>query len=513
MKIRSLTTKLLLPCIMLIVVSPIVSYSISRNQLRETILNSFSSKGLTLSKSLETGIQEKLLDGSSSSVQAFIDEYRALDGIGFIMVIDEYHKVMAHTFYPTIPKEYEGFIKASWSGYSVETKHYDLVVNEDDHLIFEIPILAGLLGHVILGMNYEDELNKALKPLDSFYVFLYIGLMLLFTFLALFVVVRVLKPIRQLTNSAKNFINLNELEIVNNEADGEMAELVEAYNGLVSFAKNHANSLEEEVKDRSTIITQQQEQLVNSARLSMLGEMTTGVAHEINNPLTVLNAGSMVLKKMLQIPDYDKVKVEKIVDDNIKMIQRISKIVTGMRNISRDGSKDPFELSRLGDIFEDSLSILSQKMKSNNVELRCDLSREVFNTSIYCRRIELSQVLVNLLGNAYDAVVELENPWIEVECLTSDNVIKILITDSGRGIPLDIQERVFVPFVTTKAVGKGTGLGLSLCMRIAKNHGGSISIDNSVQNTRFVVTLLINPKKSNIKNGETYLELSDSLNT
>ena len=109
------------------------------------------------------------------------------------------------------------------------------------------------------------------------------------------------------------------------------------------------------------------------------------------------------------------------------------------------------------------------------------------------RHVEISQVLVNLLGNAYDAVIGQTSPWIAVDCVEDSNNFIISITDSGPGIPEEIRERVFIPFFTTKPVGKGTGLGLSLCARIAANHGGTLRIDETNEFTCFVLTLSKNP--------------------
>jgi signal transduction histidine kinase len=123
------------------------------------------------------------------------------------------------------------------------------------------------------------------------------------------------------------------------------------------------------------------------------------------------------------------------------------------------------------------------------VNIQIDLTNENFQLIINCCRVQLSQVILNLLGNSFDAIENLEERWVEVRCEKNEQNLIIKLIDSGNGIPSAIKEKIFQPFFTTKEIGKGTGLGLSLSHSIIKNHQGIFSLDENMKNTCFVITL------------------------
>lgn len=176
------------------------------------------------------------------------------------------------------------------------------------------------------------------------------------------------------------------------------------------------------------------------------------------------------------------------------MVDRISGTIKGMKGLMRDGSKDPMELVPLKQIIEDVTSLTREKFYNQAVDLRIG---EVSNdTHLNCRAVELGQVILNFLSNAYDAIEKNPEKWVELKTLTTNDKIEIIITDSGTGISKEIAEKIFNPFFTTKAVGKGTGLGLSISMEIIKNHGGVVRINHECPNTQFVIILPITKQQS-----------------
>ena len=112
-------------------------------------------------------------------------------------------------------------------------------------------------------------------------------------------------------------------------------------------------------------------------------------------------------------------------------------------------------------------------------------------TKINSLRVQMSQVFFNLLSNAFDAIEKTPSPWIEITAKKNTDKIIIFVRDSGPGIPLEIQNKIFQPFFTTKDVGRGTGLGLSLCSKIIKLHNGDLYINSDDKNTCFVIELPI----------------------
>jgi signal transduction histidine kinase len=240
---------------------------------------------------------------------------------------------------------------------------------------------------------------------------------------------------------------------------------------------------------RTDTIKEQQMHLAHSAKMSAIGEMAGGIAHEINNPLAIISANCSYLKKLIEKENYDPIHILKSLEDIQRTTLRMAKIVQGLKTLSRDTTNEEFGPAKLRDIIDDVHGLCSEKFKNNGVDFRIDLNEEIYDQIINCRRVQISQIFLNLLGNAFDAVEGLNECWIKVECKKIEQTFEFRITDSGNGISKDIQEKIFLPFFTTKPVGKGTGLGLSLSSSILRDHAGSFSIDNNCPNTCFIMTL------------------------
>lgn len=227
-------------------------------------------------------------------------------------------------------------------------------------------------------------------------------------------------------------------------------------------------------------------QMIQSNKMASLGEMASGIAHEINNPLAIIKMTALQMQK--NINDESNVlkngvaKIDSTVD-------RISKIIQGLRTFSRDGRNDPFEIVYFDHLIDDILSFCKERLKHHSITL---IKEELDPNLVFeGRQIEISQVILNLLNNAIDAVDSLPdtNKWIRISAKNNGSFLEIKITDSGHGIPLETQSKMFQPFFTTKEIGKGTGLGLSLSLTIIKNHLGEIFLDNDSPNTCFVLRL------------------------
>lgn len=224
---------------------------------------------------------------------------------------------------------------------------------------------------------------------------------------------------------------------------------------------------------------------IASARMAALGEMASGIAHEINNPLTVIYGNNRQVYMRVKSGDFDKDFVLSRLTKVENTVERIKKIVKGLRTFARDGENDPFIATPLKSIIDDTLELCLQRFQNHNVGLRIGgFSAEL---SIECRATQLSQVLLNLLNNGRDAVEKTPNSWVSIDVKDLGEVVEIAVSDSGSGIPEDIAEKIMNPFFTTKDVGSGTGLGLSISKGIIENHHGRLFLDRASANTRFVV--------------------------
>lgn len=223
-----------------------------------------------------------------------------------------------------------------------------------------------------------------------------------------------------------------------------------------------------------------------SAKFAALGEMASGITHEINNPLTSINLHTQNLRFLIEGGERDKAEALKKVELLGNTVHRIARIVESMSMISREGSLDPLKKESLHRIVDDTMTFCSERFRKRDVKFSVNVSPSVF---IDCRAVQISQLLLNLLNNAYDAIENLRERWISLDVIEAEDKILISVTDSGEGIPVSLRERIFDPFFTTKPAGKGTGLGLSLSCKIAEDHQGHLFLDTSHPHTRFVVEI------------------------
>jgi len=229
-------------------------------------------------------------------------------------------------------------------------------------------------------------------------------------------------------------------------------------------------------------------QAIASARLSALGVMAGGIAHEINNPLGIIHAMTSDLTEMTEEGGMTAHAVAGKSAIIRQTAERIAKIVRSLRQISREGISDPLRPTPVAKIVDETLEICRAKFKANGVELL--LPGAIPDVRVFCREVQIAQALLNLLQNAFDAVLEQEGErWVRLEVENGNDSIALSVIDSGPGVPLDLRSRVGEPFFTTKPVGKGTGLGLSLSRTIAEEHGGNLEYDEDQGHTRFSLVL------------------------
>ena len=221
--------------------------------------------------------------------------------------------------------------------------------------------------------------------------------------------------------------------------------------------------------------------------MAALAEMSGGIAHEINNPLQVLSTHISLMKKQLSGIKETPDRVLKSLEQMDETVTRISKLVKSLKNLSRNVESENLTTFLLSSVFEDLLSVSSQKLKHLNIDLKIQGDT---NIKVHGQIVPLSQVFINLINNAIDAIDNHDNKWIKIDIFNNDgNKNIITLTDSGLGIPKDVTQKIMLPFFTTKDPGKGTGLGLSISTSLIEKMGGSLYYDVSSFNTKFIIEL------------------------
>ena len=235
-----------------------------------------------------------------------------------------------------------------------------------------------------------------------------------------------------------------------------------------------------------------------ASRLATLGETAGGIAHEINNPLNVLVGVAELMKAIFEKDGaIEKDKLNDYCDRIVKYSMRIAKIVKGLRSISRDASHDPFTEVSLMALMDETLELCRQQFVNRGIELV--IKSDNIDIVVEGRFAQLSQIVMNLLNNARDAVDGLTAPTIYVEIAKENNLGIMRVWDSGAGISPEIENKIMKPFFTTKPAGKGTGLGLSISNSIAHDHKGSLKLNRTIAASCFELQIPLIQAKTDQK--------------
>ena len=231
------------------------------------------------------------------------------------------------------------------------------------------------------------------------------------------------------------------------------------------------------------LLREQEAKAQFSAKLASLGEMAAGIAHEVNNPLAIIQGSVNIIQHVIEQDPLDKESLIELTNKLSKTTERISKIIKSLKNLSRNGDEDAMVEVNLEQTILQTLDICRQRALQNDIELKLPS----FKAPIFVRgrEVQLSQVLLNLLSNAIDAVKSEEEKWIKIEYNFRGSGVDLDVVDSGAGVPAAIRSKIMEPFFTTKEVNQGTGLGLSISKSIMRSHGGELVLVESAKNTTF----------------------------
>jgi signal transduction histidine kinase len=224
-----------------------------------------------------------------------------------------------------------------------------------------------------------------------------------------------------------------------------------------------------------------------SAKMAALGEMSGNIAHEVNNPLAAILLRAHRLRNLVSQSPLDVQAAERVSRDIETTVHRIRRIVDSLRTFSRDAEQDPIRPEPVARIVEETIEICSERFRHHSIDLRVDPIADDLYAE--CRSVQISQILLNLLSNAYDAVERQSVRWVRIRAVADGDRVRISVIDSGPGVPPDLESRIMEPFFTTKEIGKGTGLGLSVSKGIAEAHGGQLVLDRMSLDTCFVLIL------------------------
>ncbi|MEM9538505.1 MAG: ATP-binding protein [Cyanobacteria bacterium P01_E01_bin.42] len=413
--------------------------------------------------------------------------------------------------------------------------------DESRQIDIQFEKLTGQLENVLgIAIKTQETANQQLREAEALRERIIIASLLISigaaVVLSLYTGRKIARPLEAVTETARKVTQNSNYNLqVRVKTHDEVGVLADSLNQLIRKVKqqldelaNARHFLEERVEERTrelqeTLVTLQetQAQLIQTEKMSSLGEMVAGIAHEINNPVNFIHGNvthatdylddlfalislyqesypdrAPQIQEKLEAIDFDFVQADfpRILASMRMGTQRIREIVTSLRNFSRLDEADVKEVD-LHEGLDNTLIILSSKIKQG-IEIIKDYGDLPL---ISCYPAQLNQVFLNLIVNSIDALLEsqIEPKQVRIHTRkTEENTIQIGILDNGSGIPEEIQSKIFNPFFTTKPIGQGTGLGLSICYRVIEQHDGKIEVFSGVdRGTEFRITLPIQPLK------------------
>ena len=330
---------------------------------------------------------------------------------------------------------------------------------------------SALSDRVKVLRRESAQIGQGTILLFFFFTFLSLGV----TAAVAFAVARhITVPVRDLLHGTRRITEGDLEHRVEARAHDEIGELADSFNAMVRTLKDYkdriddySRSLEEKVRLRTEELKKAQESLLQSEKLASIGLLASGVAHELNNPLTSILMNINLLMEEVRDQANIHTELKRISDDTL----RCRRIIDDLRDFSRRHELD-IRSSDLNDVVGSTLGLIKHQLELHGIALRQDFSSDLPLMSFDPDRMR--QVLMNVFVNAIQAMPR--GGSLTVETALREGLVEIAVQDSGAGIPRDIRDKIFDPFFTTKEAG--TGLGLSIVYRIMQEHGGRIEVES-----------------------------------
>lgn len=403
----------------------------------------------------------------------------------------------------------------------------------DSEKFFEVTTEKQPYGFILYPINWDKsrfyialgttktEAKSVLKNVNIAFLSV-IALVVLFLMITIFISTDwFLKPINELIQGLKSFERTDSLVQLSTRNNTEIGQLTSAFNEMSLKIFQTRGDLRKKLKElemANSELKEAQTKLVHSAKMTSLGQLVAGVAHELNNPIGFIYSNTAHLteysEKLFQIIDgaeknpeslprlkqqldFDFIKLDlpRLIKSCQDGAQRTKDIVLGLRNFSRLEEAQLKEID-LRESIDTTLELLQGEIK-NRIQVHKQYEPI---PKIYCFASQINQVLMNILSNAVQAISGNGEIWISTLPIKASNNsigrVQISIQDSGAGMDPDVLEKIFEPFFTTKGVGQGTGLGLSISYGIIQNHGGEIQVRSQKGiGTEFTVIIPVSPPK------------------
>jgi len=480
------------------------------------LLKNYNNEVQNLANTVALGVQIALNDENYKAVETAMEYVKGNPGLKVVSLVqkdttwDATHTkpTIKETVFKTFPDNAKPILATQTSNDSI--------------IIKRAPFNSNMMsGDIVLGFTTR-EIEQSKKSIRTTSLIVSAFIFIVGLLIGLLLSRKISKPVIALRDAARKVGEGDLTQRVQAQSADEIGDLTSAFNKMVSdlsitrneLRNSNHSLLETNATLNNTLneLKATQNQLIQSEKMASLGELTAGIAHEIQNPLNFVNNFSEVsielveeLKEELASNNLSD-NIKSILDDLVQNQQKINfhgkradSIVKGMLQHSRrsTGQKELTDINQLADEYlRLSYHGLRAKDKTFNATLQTSFDESLQKVNIIPQ--EIGRVLLNLYTNAFYAVMKKKKelngsyePIVSVKTSCENNAIKLYVRDNGNGIPAENLNKIFQPFFTTKPVGEGTGLGLSLSYDIiTKGHSGSITIYSQVgEYAEFVIIL------------------------
>lgn len=460
-------------------------------QQEKYLLKDFNKEVQNLAGTVALGVKIALTEQNFEGVQTAMD-----------FVKDDPHMKFVSMLQVDTVRDEKGGLKIErtvFKTYPENVKVNPNITTSDSIIVKLAPFQTKVLnGEILLGFSTVD-IQKSKQQIRLTSIVVSAIVFLIGIILGFWLAKRISVPLLALRDAALLVGEGDRNQHVYTKTRDEIDDLSKAFNKMVSDLK-----LAEEK------ILAAQNQLIHSEKMASLGQMTAGIAHEIQNPLNFVNNFSQLSKELIgefNSADNEEEKLEILSDikSNLEKInhhgKRADSIVKGMLMHSRNNIEEK-QLTDLNALCDETMNLSFHSMRSTVPNFNCEIEKN-FPTDVPKANIilqDISRVILNLLNNAFYIVHEksegnkddIKNftPKVSISTSYKNGFIRISIRDNGNGIPDSIKEKIFEPFFTTKPTGEGTGLGLSISYDIVKAHNGTMKLETkSGEFTVFIITL------------------------
>ncbi len=487
----------------------------------QELRKSFNSEAQNLVKTVAMGVKIALREQNFEGVKTALEFCKQTPQLRFMSLIqidtiwNEEHTRFAvrDTVLMTYPRDFRGYIG---------------MVSNDSIIVKRAFFETSSMSGSIMGGFATNEIVKHQKRYKITSIIVSVGIFIIGLLIGLWLARNISGPVRALRDAAR-LVGKGDLSpVIKKFSRDEIGDLSKAFNTMVqdiSKARDVYNTnltlSESNALLNATLadLKATQAQLIQSEKMASLGELTAGIAHEIQNPLNFVNNFSEVnseliaeMKQEIEIGNSENVKdLANSIDENEQKIifhgKRADTIVKGMLQHSRSSSgvKEPTDINALANEYlRLAFHGLRAKDKSFNVNMKTDFDESLSVDPAGIGKVnvipqDIGRVILNIIMNAFYAVTEKKKlrgseyePVVSVTTKKIGNKAEVRVKDNGNGVPQKILDKIFQPFFTTKPTGQGTGLGLSLSYDIVKAHGGELKVETKDgEGAEFIIQLPI----------------------